>query len=65
MEKKARKEILKKLIAVICVFVVLQSYFSYFAQIAIATSETVIGEGEETSNSDEATIRRRRRKYKQ
>ena len=65
MEKKARKEILKKLIAVICVFVVLQSYFSYFAQIAIATSETVIGEVEETSNSDEATIRRRRRKYKQ
>ena len=63
MEKKARKEILKKLIAVICVFVVLQSYFSYFAQIAIATTETVIGE--ETSNSDEATIRRRRRKYKQ
>lgn len=63
MEKKARKEILKKLIAVICVFVVLQSYFSYFAQIAIATSETVIGE--ETSNSDEATIRRRRRKHKQ
>ena len=65
MEKKARKEILKKFIAVICVFVVLQSYFSYFAQIAIATSETVIGEGEETSNSDEETIRRRRRKYKQ
>ena len=64
MEKKARKEILKKFIAVICVFVVLQSYFSYFAQIAIATSETVIG-GEETSNDDEVTIRRRRRKPKQ
>ena len=60
MEKKARKEILKKFIAVICVFVVLQSYFSYFAQIAIATSETVIGGGKEASSDDEVSIRRRR-----
>ena len=51
MEKK-REANLKKFISILCIFVLLQSYFSYFAQIAIATSEMVIG-GEESSDSSE------------
>lgn len=40
---------MKKLIAMICIVVILQSYFSIFSQIVIATSEAIIGGEEETS----------------
>lgn len=60
MEKK--KKTLKKIIAILCVFVVLQSYFSCFAQIAIAVSETVVGGETEPYNPDEVAVRWRRRK---
>ena len=42
MEKK-RNVKFKKIIAILCIFVVLESYFSYFAQIAIATNEALLG----------------------
>lgn len=57
MEKKIGNAKLKKFIAILCIFVILQSYFSYFAQIVIATDETIIGGSqEETPTDDEVTI---------
>lgn len=50
MERKGRKTKFKKFIAILCVFVLLQSYFSYAAQIAIAISEEVNEENFITSS---------------
>lgn len=46
----------KKLIAILLIFVVLQSYFSFFAQTVIAVSDAVIGGGEETPENGGITI---------
>lgn len=51
MEKK-RNVKFKKIIAILCIFVVLESYFSYFAQIAIATNEALLG----TENDSETLL---------
>lgn len=53
MEK--RKANHKKLIAILCIFALLQSYFSAFALVVRATSEMVIGgeDGMEVNTSDE------------
>ena len=54
MEKKQKTKF-KKFIAVLCVFVLLQSYFSSFAQVVWAISEEITGE-ELLSPSEEESI---------
>ncbi|MBR1540826.1 MAG: hypothetical protein IJ629_06760 [Clostridia bacterium] len=54
MERKGRKANYKKLIAILCIFALLQSYFSVFAQIVIATSEQMIG-GEDSIEVSQET----------
>ena len=53
MERKGKAKI-KKLIAIFCIFAILQAYFTYFAQIAVAVGETVVGGSSETS--DDVTV---------
>ena len=54
MEKKQKTKF-KKFIAVLCVFVLLQSYFSSFAQVVWAISEEITGE-ELLSPSEESIL---------
>lgn len=53
MEKQRRKTKLEKIVALFCIFVILQGYFSYFAQIAIAVNEALLGGEQEQSLNNE------------
>jgi hypothetical protein len=52
MDKKLRKEISKRILAIVLILVLLQSYFVNFAYIVKATSEITIGENVENSEDD-------------
>ena len=52
MEKKNSKLKIKKIFAILCIFLILQSYFSYFAQIVYAANDFLIQLSDEEDDGE-------------